>query len=112
MTSCPVGVRSTTVLQLLLIPDLFQASQMVCDSLDWSKKIIFGAISEWQLPSLIKICSKHSSIRYCVDCPLYQRPDGNLPDSDDKPEESGAVVKPLEKRLVGVAGPGTTERKV
>jgi hypothetical protein len=73
---------------------------MVCDSVDFSKSIVFGAISEWQLPSLIKICSKRSSIRYCVDCPLYQRPDGEFPDEEERPEESGAVVKPLEKRSV------------
>ena len=73
---------------------------MVCDSVDWSKSIVFGAISDWQLPSLIKICSKQSSIRYCVDCPLYQRPDSNIPEMEEKAEESAAVVKPLEKRLV------------
>jgi len=70
---------------------------MVCDSIDWSKEIVFGAISEWQLPFLIKMCSKKSSIRYCVDCPLFQKTDGVF--KDEKSVADAATVKPLEKRF-------------
>ena len=46
---------------------------MVAKSVNWQKEIVFGAISEWHLPFLLKFSAKKGIIRHCVDCPLFQR---------------------------------------
>ena len=70
---------------------------MVSDSVDWKKELVFGAISEWHLPFLLKISSKMSSIRHCVDCPLFQKSDDSF---DTILPLDDVSVRPLEKRFV------------
>jgi hypothetical protein len=65
----------------------FQACHLIGESVNWKKEIVFGAISEWHLPFLIKICSKKSSIRHCTDCPLFQLNRDVFSASDDSTKD-------------------------
>jgi hypothetical protein len=70
---------------------------LVEESVDWKKDLVFGAISEWHLPYLLKVAAKNGLIHYCVDCPLFQR-DENF--RDVMPISSSDVtVKPLDPKF-------------
>ena len=70
--------------------------------MDWKKDLVFGAISEWHLPFLLKIAAKNALIRECVDCPLFQYCEKNENSGDVLPTEnssSDVIVKPLDPKF-------------
>jgi len=72
------------------------------ESVDWKKDLVFGAISEWHLPHLLKISAKNALIHHCVDCPLFEYCEKDETSRDFLPTDnssSNVTVVPLDPKF-------------
>ena len=64
--------------------------------MDWSAKtLVFGAVTDWHIPSLTALVEKRAQVRNIETCPLWENPDivDNKHQLDDK--NQWAIVKSL-----------------
>ena len=44
--------------------------------MNWSAKtLVFGAVTDWHIPSLTALCKKRAKLRNIETCPLWENPD-------------------------------------